>query len=226
MAQLSAAPRDLVLVAALAAAALPTMYGSHPGEGARHWVAAGIASVAGLSVVAALIRSRRAELIAVTLALCSAAAATVHFAVISEHVKEYVLFGVFFALAGLAQLLFAVLVLERPSRFVHAAGAVGNAGIVGMWVVSRMTGLPLGPEAGRAEAVGTADVVATALEVAIVAGCVALLLRPLRLAVRSSMLAVLLLAALALTTTALLSVDATRAHGDGGQPPGHEHHDR
>jgi predicted branched-subunit amino acid permease len=95
-----------------------------------------------------------------------------------------------------------------------------------MWVVSRTAGLLLGPEAGRAEAVGTADVVATALEVAIVAGCVALRLRPLRVAIRGSMLAVLLVASLALTTTALLSIDAARAHGDDSHPPGHEHHDR
>ena len=39
-----------------------------------------------------------------------------------------------------------------------------------MWIVSRTGGVPLGPEAGEREAIGFADVVATAFELAIVMG--------------------------------------------------------
>ena len=221
--RLSAPPRDLVLVAGLAATVLPTMYGTHPGEGVRHWVAAVIAAVAGLSIVAAVTRMRGIDLVAVVLAACSAAAATVHFAVISEHVDEFWLFGIFFAGAGLAQALFAVLVVERPSRLVYAAGALGNLAIVGLWVATRTVGLPLGPDPGEAEPVGTPDVVSTALELIIVAGCAALLLQPLTLRVRRPLLVAVLVAAGVVTTVALGSVTGTHEHG-GDHTPGHLNH--
>lgn len=222
--RLSAAPNSVLLLAALAATLIPTMYGTHPGEGLRHWLAAVIAAVAGLSIVAAVLRRRRVDVFAAGLATCSAAAATVHLAVISEHVEQYWLFGVFFALAGLAQALFAVLVVERPSPLVYLAGAFGNAGIIALWIVSRTAGLPLGPDPGEAEAVGTADVVSTVLEVVIVTGCVALLLRPLRVGIRRPRLAALLITAGAVTTIALVSVTGTHAHDE--HPTDHvDHHD-
>lgn len=223
--RLSAPSRELVLVAALAATLLPTMYGTHPGEGVRHWIAAGIAAVAGLSVVAAIARERQTDLVAVALAACSAAAATVHFAVISDHIDEYWLFGVFFAAAGLAQTLFSVLVLQRPSRLVYGAGALGNAAIVGLWIASRTIGLPLGPEPGEAEAVGTADVVSTVLELVIVAGCVGFLLRPLRVFIRRPQVGGLLLCAVLITALALVSVTGAHAHGDDEHPAGHIDHE-
>jgi hypothetical protein len=222
--RLSAAPRELVLVAALAATALPTMYGTHPGEGIRHWIAATIAAVAGLSLVVAASRAVRLDLMAAALAACSAAAATVHFAVISEHVEDYWLFGVFFGSAGLAQALFAVLVVQRPSRLVYAAGAAGNAAIVALWIVTRTAGLPMGPDPGEAEAVGTADVVSTVLELLIVIGCVSLLLRPLRVRVHRPLLAAILLAAGLVTTIALVSITGAHAHGDHENPGDHAHH--
>ena len=45
-----------------------------------------------------------------------------------------------------------------------------NLGVVVVWVFSRTTGLPIGPDAGQPEAVGVADVTATAFEIALVAG--------------------------------------------------------
>lgn len=223
MARLSA-PREALVIAALAAASLPTMYGTHPGEGIRHWVAAAIAAVGGLSIVAVVTRRPRVDLMAAFLSACSGAAATVHFAVISEHVEEFWLFGVFFVLAALAQALFAVLVVERPSRVVYLAGAVGNAAIVVLWVVSRTVGVPVGPNGGEAETVGAADVVTTLLELILVGGCVASLLRPLRVRVHRTLLAALLVGAAAVTTVALVSVTGVHAH-HGDDQPAHPHHE-
>jgi hypothetical protein len=55
------------------------------------------------------------------------------------------------------------------------AGAVGNAAVVGVWVLSRTVGLPVGPDAGTPEAVGGLDGLGTVFEVLIAGGCLALL---------------------------------------------------
>jgi len=113
-------------------------------------------------------------------AVASAGAAAIHFAVIDQHVVEYWLFGVFFVVVALAQLGWAVAVVSNPTRTVYIVGALGNTLIVMTWVISRTSGLPFGPEAGEPEPVGVADVVSTALEVVVVVGTL-LLLRGLEL---------------------------------------------
>jgi hypothetical protein len=138
-------------------------------------------------------------------AVASAGAAAIHFAVIDQHVVEYWLFGVFFVVVALAQLGWAVAVVSNPTRTVYVVGALGNALIVMTWVISRTSGLPLGPEAGEPEPVGVADVVSTALEVVIVVGTLPLL-RGLELRRSWAMRfvrPVLALSALAITTLAL-----------------------
>jgi hypothetical protein len=125
----------------------------------------------------AAIRARPIDPYFSTLALLSGAAALIHFAVLGEHLREYWLFGLFFASAGLLQMLWALLVLSRPNGLLVWLGALGNLVIVALWLVSRTRGLPLGPEAGSAEPIGFPDVLTTVYETLLVAGCVALLQR-------------------------------------------------
>jgi len=106
---------------------------------------------------------------------CSVGAAAVHAAVISEHFRESALYGWFFVLSALAQVTWGVLVARRGDRDLLVAGALGNTLIVTLWVVTRTAGLPVGPEPWRPEAVGSLDVLATALEVGLVTGSIALL---------------------------------------------------
>lgn len=152
----------------------------------------------------------------VPLALLSAAAAIVHFGVLGEHMREYWASGLFFALAGLLQLAWALAVPGRPSPRLLAVGAAGNALIVATWVVSRTVGIPLGPEAGTAEPVGFPDALTTLYEVCVVAVCLTLLWRPdLRTASRGRAGPIaawaVAVAILPLTLTALLV--ATNATG-------------
>jgi hypothetical protein len=160
---------------------------------AGDFAAALLVSVAGVGIVAVALRSLRgrneverpvarsdrdvSEALRLGIALASACAATIHFAVIAQHLEEYWLFGFFFIAVAIAQLAWAILVLFRPSPAVYLAGFVGNAAVAATWVVSRTTGFPLGPEPGEPEPVGTADSVATAFEVLIAAGTLLLLLR-------------------------------------------------
>jgi hypothetical protein len=108
------------------------------------------------------------------LALLSAGAAVIHFVVIPGHWDEYWAQGLFFIGAAIAQLLWALWVVVAPSRLLYLVGAAGNAGIVVMWIVTRTAGIPAGPSAGEREAVEFADTLATAFEVVLVVGALAL----------------------------------------------------
>jgi hypothetical protein len=107
----------------------------------------------------------------VALALCSLAAAGIHFAVIGDHFEEHVAFGLFFAVVAWGQALWAVGILLFPGRGLLVAGLAGNLVVVVTWVVSRTVGVPIGPEPWTAEAIGAADLVSTILELVIVVGC-------------------------------------------------------
>ncbi|MBP8292696.1 MAG: hypothetical protein KAX65_07980 [Caldilineaceae bacterium] len=87
----------------------------------------------------------------------SAAAGVVHLLVTPEHFEEWIGYGLFFLIAGLTQMLFAVVLLRQPAnRALLLAGIAGNALIVALWVVTRTAGIPIGPAAGEVEAIGLA----------------------------------------------------------------------
>jgi hypothetical protein len=102
------------------------------------------------------------------MALASVGAGVIHLAVAPAHLREWVPFGVFFVVLGGAQLAWAALVWTRPRRSLLVAGAIANAGVVALWLLSRSAGIPIGPEHWSPEAIGFADVVCSAYEVLIV----------------------------------------------------------
>jgi hypothetical protein len=110
-------------------------------------------------------------------ALLSMGAALNHFAVIREHLEEYWLYGVFFVVVALAQMVWAIWVARRPSRMLLIAGAVGNVLVAGAWVLTRTVGALIGPAAHEKAAVGFGDTVSTVFEVLIAAGTIVLLRR-------------------------------------------------
>jgi hypothetical protein len=112
-----------------------------------------------------------------SLAALSMAAAAIHFAVMGQHFAEYVAFGVFFSVVAWLQAIWAVGVTVLPSKRLLLVGFVGNALVVLVWLISRTTGLPIGPESGVPEPAAFVDVLSTILEVAIVVGTATLLLR-------------------------------------------------
>jgi len=112
------------------------------------------------------------------LASLSAAAAAIHFAVVFEHFRDYLLYGVFFLVLGWAQLIWPAVLLWRPSRLWLWLGIAGNAAVLAVYVASRTVGLPFGPDLHHPEQVGGLDVMSCVLEFALVIGCAALLWRP------------------------------------------------
>ncbi|MGZ4400606.1 MAG: hypothetical protein ACXVYM_07015 [Gaiellaceae bacterium] len=82
-----------------------------------------------------------------------------------QHFDQYVLFSVFFAVLASLQLAWAAAVYRSPGRALLRAGAVGSLLVAALWLMSRTSGLPLGPGRWAPEPVGAFDSIATADEI-------------------------------------------------------------
>jgi hypothetical protein len=155
-----------------------------------------------------------------TLAVMSLASAGIHFAVMGDHFNEYFLFGLFFSVVAWLQALWALGVVVAPTRALLAAGLLGNAVVAVVWVFSRTSGLPIGPEAWTPEPASFLDVLSTVLEVGIVIVIAALLRRGGRTRARNDTRAPMSIAGFALflvvLTTAAVASTADDAGGHGG----------
>ena len=202
---------------AVVAAAAPLALGWTPGFSASDTgaaiVASAIAALLAVSIVpladrvgAALRASGAGDRLLFVAALASAGAAAIHFAVIKMHFEEYTLYGVFFVLSGVGQLVWPIWVLMRRWVPLLVLGALGNGAIVALWLVDRAGWAPLGPDATKPPPFGLGDGVASGLELLLVAACVTALLRGPGRRLRPGANIGLTLAAAALTALALLSV--------------------
>jgi hypothetical protein len=81
-----------------------------------------------------------------TAIVCSAAAALAHLVAAPGHYTWWPAAGVFFAVLGLAQLAYAVLLLRgaQGHRFL-LAGVWGTVGVIMVYVASRTVGIPMAP---------------------------------------------------------------------------------
>jgi hypothetical protein len=93
-----------------------------------------------------------------------------------QHVSEFVLYAVFFVVLALTQILWGIALYRAPSRPLLSAGAILSLAVVALWIISRTSGLPIGPEHWTAEPVGALDSIATGNEV-VLALLIFLLLR-------------------------------------------------
>jgi hypothetical protein len=112
------------------------------------------------------------------LAALSLGAGVIHFAVSGEHYELSWTHGTFFAVIAWLQLSWAVAVVVRPTKGLLTAGVLLNTGILGVWAISRVWGVPIGPDAWTPEDVGWSDALSSVCEVGIVALALAVLVRP------------------------------------------------
>jgi hypothetical protein len=113
----------------------------------------------------ALARTHRGVLVAAALSL---GAALVHLQVTPSHWDVWWGYGTFFLLVGIGQALYAPAVIRWPTPAVLWFGIAGNLSVVGIYLLSRTNGIPWGPHAGRADAVGIGDFLTTAGEFVLV----------------------------------------------------------
>ncbi len=101
-----------------------------------------------------------------------AGSALVHATVMGDHFDEWAPAGVFFLSLVLVECALGVLALLAWSRPIARLVALTSLATVGVWVVSRAVGMPIGPPDFRVpEAVGTADLVCGGLELVAAAVC-------------------------------------------------------
>jgi hypothetical protein len=148
------------------------------------------------------------SLLVVASAVAGTGAAAVHAVVMPAHVAESILYGAFFAVAAATQLGFSALLLWRPTRALVSVGVAGNAAMIGLWLMTRLVAVPLGPAAGETETVGGLDVVASVFELAVVVLGTALLVR-VSMPRRSQLRALLTPVGLVLTALAAVAVSVT-----------------
>ncbi|HKG38292.1 MAG TPA: hypothetical protein VKB25_04820 [Conexibacter sp.] len=115
-----------------------------------------------------------------TAALLSFVAGDIHFLLVEPHLHEWWAYGWFFVVVAVGQGAFAGLVLLRQPPWLLLTAIAGNLAILGMYVLSRTNGPPLGPHAGVPERVAALDVVCTAAELGVIVACLVLL--PARIA--------------------------------------------
>lgn len=142
------------------------------------------------------------------MAALSTGAAAIHFAVMFEHFSEYSLYGVFFLILAWAQLVWPAVLLAlpfltgarakaRPARFRAGwsrsgltplaasrladwlwLGIAGNTGVLLIFLASRSTGLPIGPDTKTVETWGGLDLVCAIEEILLVVIAAVVLARP------------------------------------------------
>jgi hypothetical protein len=162
----------------------------------------------------------------------SLGAGVIHFAYSGEHFDVSWAHGTFFAVVAWFQLIWALGIMVRPTRTVLALGAVVNALVIGVWIMSRVWGVPIGPGAWDPEPIALADALATALEVGIVATSLAVLARPtlaqqsVRPSVGTAGIGVTGVAVAVVSTLALAPAFASEHHhGSEGEAAGQAGHE-
>jgi hypothetical protein len=122
--------------------------------------------------------------------VCVIVSGSAHDLVTQQHFQEWWGYGVFFLATSVCLVGFGLALItdaidprympgdvRRLRRTMYAIGALGNASILGLYLLTRTVGIPLGPGSGSVESVGVVDVVAKMAEFLAVAGLIVLLLK-------------------------------------------------
>ncbi len=122
--------------------------------------------------------------------VCVLVSGSAHGLVTPEHFQEWWGYGVFFLATAVCLIGFGLALItdaidprympgdvNRIRRLMYAAGAIGNLSILGLYLLTRTAGIPLGPGSGSVESVGVIDLVAKTAELLAVLGLVVLFLK-------------------------------------------------
>lgn len=99
-----------------------------------------------------------------------AAAGVIHLVVAPQHYAHAPAHGIFFVVAGLAEIAWAIVFLRQPTQQVYYAGLLLTGGLIVLWLVTRIIPAPFH---GHAEAV---DLGGTVCKISELVGLAALLL--------------------------------------------------
>lgn len=102
------------------------------------------------------------------------AAASIHAAVAPAHFEETPLFGLFFLAVAALQLWWVTSLGSSPRDALLRLGIVLNSALIGLWLVTRLVGLPFGLLV-EPHPVGGWDVACVLWQLAVIASCIRLL---------------------------------------------------
>ena len=101
-------------------------------------------------------KSTSIRIIIISIAILSMSAGIIHLLLIQEHMEESFIWGIFFLISGIAQIIysiFIIIVAEKLSPLnnnkwpLYYFGIAGNALLVGIFVIARLFTLPFSSEA-------------------------------------------------------------------------------
>jgi hypothetical protein len=84
-------------------------------------------------------------------------------------------YGAFFVGVGLAQMVYGFVLPMKPNPLLISTAIWGNIGVILVYVVTRTSGIPLGPHAGIVEDATPFDVMTTVVELGLVVVLVSML---------------------------------------------------
>ena len=99
-------------------------------------------------------KSRSISITNLSIAILSISAGIIHLLLIQEHMKESFMWGVFFLISGIAQLIFGIIIILMGGKLspinksiLYYFGIIGNALLVGIFVLVRLITPPFSTEA-------------------------------------------------------------------------------
>jgi hypothetical protein len=99
----------------------------------------------------------------------------IHVVYVDSHLQEWWGYGAFFIAAANLQVLFAALLVRWPKPWLPYAGIAGNLAIITVYVITRTSGIPLGPHRRVVEEATATDWLTTAAQVGIIIALLAML---------------------------------------------------
>jgi hypothetical protein len=98
-------------------------------------------------------------------------AGVIHTCVAPDQFRTYAPFGAMFAVLAITQVVVGVALVRRPDHRTVGYVALASVWVVALWLVSRTTGLPVGPEPWQPMTYAVPDVVASCAELVTTIGC-------------------------------------------------------
>ena len=99
-------------------------------------------------------KSRSISITNLSIAILSISAGIIHLLLIQEHMKESFIWGIFFLITGIAQLIFGIIIIIIGGKvspinksILYYFGIIGNALLVGIFVLARLITPPFSSEA-------------------------------------------------------------------------------
>jgi hypothetical protein len=96
------------------------------------------------------------------------AAGLIHVQAAIDHLSEVPAYTVCFVLLAVVQVAWGIALYRSPHRNLLIAGVIGSLCVLAVWVLSRTSGLPIGPQPGEPEELGLLDIMASADAIALV----------------------------------------------------------